>query len=304
MPITVTPSGEALGARIDGVDLSQPLTSDQKSFIEKVFLDYLVIAISGNPYGQHELTQFGELFGDLEISAAKSYHDQQFPHVNILSNIVIDGKPLGSPDAGQVWHTDMSYNCISGRATILHAHKVPSRDGQSLGNTQFRNMHRAYKALPISIRERIDKLEAVHSFEKVWQDMIAKGSKRPAFTEDQRRQKPAVVHPVVLLHPWTGKRALYVNRGMTESIVGMDKKEGETLLSLIIEHTEKKEFGYSHKWRTGDTLIWDNCASIHTATADYDRTMPRHMYRVQVLGNEELYRQRNILLGGRFHLHA
>ncbi len=304
MTITVTPSGAALGARIDGVDLSQPLTPEQKAFVEKAFLQHLVLTISGQPYGQEELTRFGELLGELELSAAKSFHDQQFPRVNVLSNIVVDGKPLGSADAGQVWHTDMSYNRIAGRATVLHAHKVPHRDGKPRGNTQFRNMQMAYENLPSAVRERIDAMEAVHSFEKVWQGMIDRGSNRPAFTQEQRTQKPAVVHPVVLAHPWTGKRALYVNRGMTDSIVGLPRQESDRLLSFLFDHSERTDFAYSHEWRVGDTLIWDNCASIHTATADYDTGTPRLMYRVQVLGNEDRYRQHNGTLGGRFAMQS
>ena len=298
---TVTPSGAALGARIDNIDLSQPLTDEQYAAIENAFHEHLVVCISGQPYDDVALTRFGQRLGPLEISVAKSFHHNQFPHVTVLSNLTIDGKPLGSSDAGQVWHTDMSYNRISGRASVLHSHQVPTRDGKPLGDTAFRNMYLAYEALSSGMRGRLDGREAVHEFEKIWSTMIASGSKRPPFTDAQRAEKPAVVHPVVLTHPWTGRKGLYVNRGVTQSIIGLPKAESDELLDFLFAHVEKPEFGYSHKWRVGDTLVWDNCASIHLATGGYDSSTPRLMHRVQVLGDEDRYRQHNPRLGGRLY---
>ena len=298
---TVTPSGTGIGARIDNVDLSKPLTDEEFDFCEEAFHDYLVVAISGRPYDDESLIRFGKRLGELEISVAKSFHHDSLPQVTVLSNLTINGKPLGSSDAGQMWHTDMSYNRISGRASVLHAHQVPMKDGKPLGDTAFHNMYQAYEVLPAHLRARLDGLDAVHEFEKLWLTMIANGSKRPPYTDAQRAEKPAVVHPVVLVHPWTGRKALYVNRGLTKSIIGLPQAESDELLDFLFEHTEKTDFEYRHKWRVGDTLVWDNCASIHLATGGYDSSTPRLMHRVQVLGNERLYRQRNKERGGRFY---
>ena len=293
MKPTVTPSGLGLGARIDNIDLSKPLTGEEFAFIEKAFHDNLVVAISGKSYDDESLVRFGKLLGELEISVAKSFHHDRIPWVTVLSNISVDGKPLGSSDAGQMWHTDMSYNRIAGRASVLHAHQVPIKDGKPLGDTAFHNMYMAYAALPAELRARLDTIDAVHEFEKLWLTMIAKGSKRPPYTDAQRAEKPAVVHPVVLTHPWTGRKALYVNRGLTKSIIGLPQAESDELLDFLFDHAEKPEFEYRHKWRVGDTLVWDNCASIHLATGGYDASTPRLMHRVQVLGDERLYRERN-----------
>ena len=175
------------------------------------------------------------------------------------------------------------------------------RDGKPLGDTAFGNMYQAYEALPADLQRRLDRLDAVHEFEKIWSTMIASGSKRPAFTDAQRAEKPAVVHPVVLVHPWTGRKALYVNRGVTQTIIGLARAESDELLAFLFDHAEQPEFAYAHKWRVGDTLMWDNCASIHLATGGYDSSTPRLMHRVQVLGDEALYRQRNSNRGGRLH---
>lgn len=301
MKPTVTPSGEALGARIDNIDLSKPLTDEEFDIFEKAFHEYGVVAISGKPYDDESLVRFGQRLGELEISVAKSFHHDRIPWVTVLSNMTVDGKPLGSSDAGQMWHTDMSYNRISGRATVLHAHKVPVKDGKPLGDTAFHNMYLAYAALPADLRARLDTMDAVHEFEKLWLTMIANGSKRPPYTDAQRAEKPPVVHPVVLTHPWTGRKALYINRGLTKSIIGLSKGESDELLDFLFNHVEKPDYEYRHKWRVGDTLVWDNCASIHLATGGYDTSTPRLMHRVQVLGNEQLYRQRNKERGGRFY---
>ena len=298
---TVTPSGAALGARIDNIDLSRPLTDATFDLVEKAFHEHLVIANSGQPYDDASLIRFGKRLGELEINVAKVFHQDRLPQVTVLSNLTVDGKPLGSADAGQMWHTDMSYNRISGRATVLHAHKVPVRDGKPLGDTAFRNLYQAYEALPAALRTRLDGLDAVHEFEKLWQTMIAKGSRRPPYTDAQRAEKPAVVHPLVLVHPWTGRRALYINRGLTKAIAGLPAGESDELLGFLFDHAEQPRFGYAHKWQVGDTLVWDNCASIHLATGGYDSSTPRLMHRVQVTGDESRYRLHNKERGGRLH---
>ena len=300
----VTPSGAALGARIDNVDLSRPLSAETFATVEQALHDHGVICVSGKPYDDTSLTRFGSMWGELELSVAKSFQDARFPSVTVLSNVPVDGKVPASADAGQAWHTDMSYNRIAGRVSVLHAHVIPMRESKPLGDTEFRSMAAAYEALPSAMKARLDSFEAVHEFEKIWDTMLGRGSKRPPFTDAQRAQKPPVVHPVVLVHPWTGRKALYVNRGLTRSIIGLSSAESDELLNFLFDHSEGAKFGYAHKWRAGDTLVWDNCASIHLATGGYDSSTPRVMHRVQVLGNEALYRQRNPSMGGRFHAQA
>ena len=191
MKPTVTPSGAALGARIDNIDVSQPLTDEEHAFIERAFHENLVVCLSGKPYDDLALTRFGRRFGELEVSVAKSFHHKEYPQVTVLSNLVVDGKPRGSSDAGQMWHTDMSYNRIAGRATILHAHQVPMRDGKPLGDTAFGNMYLAYEALPADLQRQIDSLDAVHEFEKLWLTMIANGTAASRPTTSAPRPTPA-----------------------------------------------------------------------------------------------------------------
>jgi len=298
--ISVNPSSEySFGCRIDGIDIGAGIDHHAYRVIEDALHRHLVVCVSGAPYGPEQLVSFGRWLGPLEISVARSFHHGSVPEVTVLSNRVIDGRAEGSSDAGQMWHTDMSYNRVAGRASVLHAHQVPMREGRALGDTAFRDMHAAYAALPEALRERLDSLEAVHEFEKIWNAMRTRGSPRPEYTDAQRRQKPSVVHPVVLRHPWTGRKGLYVNRGLTQRILGMTQPESDAMLEFLYAHTEDERFQYRHAWRVGDTLIWDNCATIHLATGGYGADTPRVMIRTQVLGDEDRYRQANGALGCR-----
>lgn len=298
--ITITPSPKyAFGCRIDGIDIGAGVDRDTAATIEEALNDHGVVCVSGQPYGPQELIDFSRNFGPLELNVAKTFHHGAYPEVNVLSNRIIDGKPEGAADAGQVWHTDLSYNRVVGRASILHAHMVPFKDGKALGDTAFRNMYMVYESLPPDIKARLEGKEACHEFEKMWNQMIAKGSKRAPFTDAQRAEKPPVVHPVFLTHPWTGRKCLFVNRGLTQFILGIPKKESDELLEFLFDFQEREDFAYLHEWRVGDTVIWDNCATIHCATGGYDATQHRVMIRTQVLGSEEKYKASNAPLGAR-----
>jgi taurine dioxygenase len=154
------------------------------------------------------------MFGELEINVANQFHEPGFPEVMVLSNMAAHGKPIGLADAGQGWHTDMSYSTETALANVLYAVKVPMREGRSLGETQFRNMHAAYADLPSPIKSRLQGRTATHDFAKFWDMMRARpGSKRAALTPEQRAKKPPVSQPIFRMHPITGRAVLYCNPG-------------------------------------------------------------------------------------------
>jgi taurine dioxygenase len=281
-----------LGARIDGVDLRAGLSEASFAEIEAAFDRHGVIAISDQHLGPAELVAFSRRFGPLEISVATSFRDDAVPEVTVLSNRKrADGKYVGSPDAGQGWHADLSYNDVPSRASILHAHQVPMRGGKPLGDTLFCGTAAAYEALDPALRERLKGLRAVHDFAKFYDYMIReKQSTRPPLTSAQRAEKPPVVHPLVLPHPRTGRLCLYADPGYTTRILGLSPTESDALLEFLFAHQTRAEFQYRHQWRVGDVLIWDNIATIHMATGGYRDDEPRHMLRAQVLGDPRAYR--------------
>jgi taurine dioxygenase len=228
---------------------------------------------------------FARRFGDLEVNVANLYYEPDFPEIMILSNQVRpDGKPVGLNDAGQGWHTDMSYSKDIALANVLHARAVPTRNGKPLGETQFRNMHAAYDELPDELKHKLEGRTATHDFEKFWEVMRQRpGSRRAALTEAQKRKKPPVSQPLVRIHPLTGRKVLYANPGYTMWIDGMDPQESGTILDYLFRHQERAEFLYAHQWSVGDVLMWDNIGTVHNAVADYMPQEPRYMRRAQVM---------------------
>ena len=169
------------------------------------------------------LRDFSLRFGSIQASVTGKFQDPQVPEVGILSNIVEDGKPIGIADAGQDWHTDMSYRDTMGFVNVLNAHKVPRRDGKPLGNTLFANMRAAYDKLDPALKDRLKGMTATHDFNKFWEGMLAKGSTRGPLTPEQRKSRPPSVHPIFLTHPITGQQVLYCNPGYAVRINELDE---------------------------------------------------------------------------------
>ena len=204
----------------------------------------------------------------------------------VLSNMVEDGRPLGLADAGQGWHTDMSYSRVIAFANVLYAIRVPKRDGKPLGATEFSSMHAAYEGLPQDVKFILNGKTIVHDFEKFWEKMRARqGSRRAPLAEAQRRAKPPVSHPAVLVHPLTGRKVLYANPGYSVRINELPPKESDALLEFLFAHQLKPEYRYVHQWEEGDVLLWEDIGTIHNAVADYRPDEPRLIKRCQVMAD-------------------
>jgi taurine dioxygenase len=281
----ITPSGETLGARIDGIDLAQPLSDQDIRTILRALGTHGVLCFPAQTCDIPAFAAFGRRFGDLEINVANLFHEDGFPEMMILSNMKDEaGKSLGAHDAGQGWHTDMSYSRDIALANILHAQRVPHRYGKPLGETQFRNMHAAYDDLPAELKRRLAGRTATHDFAKFWDMMRARpGSTRRPLTEEQRRRKPPVSQPLFRKHPITGRTVLYANPGYTMWIDGMEERESGEILDFLFRHQERAEYLYAHRWTEGDVLMWDNIGTVHNAVADYTADEPRYMRRLQVM---------------------
>jgi taurine dioxygenase len=201
------------------------------------------------------------------------------------------GKPIGLADAGQGWHTDMSYSTEIALANVLYALKVPMREGRPLGETQFRNMHAAYADLPSAIKSRLQGRTATHDFAKFWDMMRARpGSRRAALTPDQRAKKPPVSQPIFRMHPITGRTVLYCNPGYAMRIDALPEAESAELLAFLFAHQEQEKYFHAHRWAKGDLLMWDNVGTVHNAVADYGADEPRYMRRVQVMATKDYAR--------------
>jgi len=281
----IIPSGQTLGARIDNVDLANPLSEDSFRTVLRALGQYGVLCFPNQTFDTPQFRAFARRFGDLEVNVANLYYEAGFPDIMILSNqIGADGKPVGLNDAGQGWHTDMSYSKDIALANVLHAQAVPMRNGKSVGETQFRNMHAAYDELPDELKHKLEGRTATHDFEKFWEVMrLRPGSRRAKLTEEQKRKKPPVSQPLVRIHPITGRKVLYANPGYTMWIDGMDRDESDTIVEYLFRHQERADFLYAHRWAVGDVLMWDNIGTVHNAIADYTPQEHRYMRRAQVM---------------------
>ncbi len=285
--MNIIPSGDILGARVEGLDLSQVLSDEQFKTLEAALGRHGVLSYPEQVLSSQQLRDFAARFGTLEINVAGAYQDAKLPEVMILSNKVDEnGKPLGLSDAGQDWHTDMSYSKTIAFANVLYGLEIPHRNGEPLGNTVFCNMHAAYDELPTELKMRLDGMTITHDFAKFWEKMRAeRGSKRPPLTDAQRRAKPPVTHPVFLTHPITRKRVLYANPGYSMRINELSPEESEATLAFLFQHQLQEKYQHKHRWRVGDVLMWDNMGTLHNAIPDYTPQEHRYIKRCQVMAD-------------------
>lgn len=284
--LAITPSGATLGAAVAGFDLRLQMTDEEFAQLLWALAEFGVLRIPNQQIDAAALKRFAARFGSLEVNVANSFQEPGHPEIMILSNMKVDGRPIGFADAGQDWHTDMSYSREIAFANVLHAIRVPRRNDTALGATEFANMHAAYEDLPADLKRSLATATARHDFNKFWEEMRRRpGSARPPLTEAQRRQKPPVSHPVFLTHPVTGRKVLYANPGYTVRIEGMTERESAELLDFLFRHQLQPQFRYAHSWTENDVLIWDDIGTLHRAVADYRPDEPRLMKRCQVMAD-------------------
>ena len=283
----VVPSGESLGARIEGLNLAKALAPQELDVVVQALGKYGVLRFPRQELTGRELRDFSAQLGDLEINVGSAgYQEPGVPEVMILSNIVENGRPIGLADAGQGWHTDMSYNRMIAFANVLYGIKIPRRSGKTLGATQFANTQAAYADLPADVKRTLAGKTVLHDFEKFWEMMRReKGSTRPALTEAQRRAKPPVSHPVFLRHPLTGNMVLYANPGYAVRINELPQRESDEMLEFLFRHQLQEKYIYTSRWEEGDVLVWEDIGTIHNAVADYGPNEHRLVKRCQVMAN-------------------
>ena len=286
--ISVEPTGAVLGAAIRGVDLSKPMQDSDFAVILGALGRHGVLRFPDQDLGPGDVSRFSALFGEIQGNPiGKTDAKREFPEVGILSNARENGQYIGSPDAGQDWHTDMTYREVAGFVNVLYGVRIPMRDGKALGGTEFSNMHMVYDALPDDIKTRLDGAAGIHDFAKFWDHMRNdRNSPRPALTEEQRRMRPPVPHPIFLTHPITGRKVLYCNPGFTIRIEGMERAESDELLEFLFAFQLQDRFRHTHHWTEKDLLIWDNLGTIHRAIADYGPDEIRLIRRCQVMATK------------------
>jgi taurine dioxygenase len=283
--VKITPTADRpLHARIEGVDLSRPLSAEAFAEIEAALARHGVLSFPRQRLAPIEQKQFAERFGQLEINVANRFHEPGHPEMMILSNVRVGDAPIGLQDAGQGWHTDLSYGRTVGYTTMLHALEIPHRDGRPLGATEFASTTAAYDELPADLKTHLRGKTVLHDFDKFWEMMrTVKGSPRPPLTEAQRAARPPTSHPIFLKHPVSGRTILYANPGYAVRINELPTAESDRILAQLFEHQVQPPLVHRHEWAVGDVLIWDNLSTIHNAVSDYRPDERRLLKRCQTL---------------------
>jgi len=278
----VTPLSDALGAEVTGVDLT---VLDDALFekIHAAFLEYQLLCFRDQDLAPDIHVSFSKRFGAIESRPDRPFTYPGIPEVSVLSNRTEAGEPVGVINAGDFWHSDLSFGQIPCRTTFLHALEVAEEGG----DTEWANMYTAYDTLPEATRARIDGLKAIHVFDR---------RRNPRARVDAQFEKeadkvygipiPDATHPVVRTHPETGRKALYVSPRFVVGIKGMDDTAAQKLLDELFAHQIRPEFRYRHKWRQGDLLMWDNPCLIHIGRGNIKPPGIRHMHRTMVLGEQ------------------
>ena len=266
-----------LGAEISGLALNADMGEEVFRALYQAFLRYQVLLFPPQDLPPKRQVALARRFGEPQIHVMNQYHADGHPELYRLSNLDEQGKPTGNhPDKGTLaWHTDGSWQRQTGQATIIYGEVMPDRGGE----THFCDMYGAYERLDSRWRARIAGLRAVHNLDF---SRNRRHGEDP-LTDEQRRAKPPVDHPVVRTHPETGRKCLYLG-DHAEYILGMPYDDGRALIEELNALAIHPDLCYEHRWRTRELLIWDNRCVLHRATA-YDAVhQGRVIRRCTVLG--------------------
>lgn len=257
------PLSRAGGVSITGLDLSRPLLRSLREEIGKAFRDHSFLVFPDQRLTREQQFAFVANFGEIEAHGTGGGRVKRYATAHVISNLDSDGNPVdrsSSPVSNYHWHTDKAYYRMPPMLTALYAVELPPRGG----DTEIANAAMGYAALPEATKRLIAGLRVVF----YW-GAGAHNSGGAAGFPAERRQQPPVDHPLVRTHPETGKKALYLGNHASH-ILGMPEAEGRALLDELLAHTTKPEFVYTHRWRIGDLLIWDNRCLLHRAVANYE----------------------------------
>ncbi len=277
----VIPSGAALAADIQGVDLGSSLDPDTLKAIVDAWSQHLVLRFRGQQLTDPQLERFSALLGKLDaapIYTAGTRVNVDSDFVTVISNVKVDGKPIGDLGDGEsLWHTDMSYNPVPPMASALYALEVPGAGGE----TGFNNMYLAYETLPADLKRRVDRLECKHDASR-----NSTGGRRGDYPDvTNPKDAPGAVHPMVRTHPVSGRDALFLGRRLNAYIMGLSLEDSEALLNELWAHVTQDSLTWYQEWQVGDLILWDNRCVMHRRNA-FDGGKRRIMHRTQIAGDK------------------
>ena len=266
------------GAQIMNVDLAKSDDATLDAVVQAFNLHGAVVVRNQN-MSPDDLIRLLSKFGTPEGHTLKEFTLPGYPNIYILSNKVVNGKPIGAHNDGVGWHTDYSYKEYPVMCTMLYAVEVPAEGSDTL----LADLCAAYDALPAERRRQLDPLVLHHSYQHFMEN---REYGRMTLSPELKAENPDVFHPLIRAHPANGRRALWVSTGTVKEIVGMPNPEGLKLIDELVEFVTQDRFVYRHKWQVGDVLVWDNRCTLHTGTLYDDTKYFRVMHRLWVKGDK------------------
>ena len=274
MSLTITPISSALGAQIDGVDLTRPLSPQQRDAIEQALLEHQVIFFKDQSITPQQQARFAANFGDLHIHPIYPNVPEQ-PEVLVLDTAVTDVRD------NAVWHTDVTFLPTPALGAVLSAKQLPAFGGDTLWASGIA----AFEGLSRPLQVLLDGLTATHDFTKSFPlERFGSTPEDLQRWEQTRKNNPPLSHPVIRTHPVSGRKSLFVNEGFTTRINELSEAESEAILKLLFAHATRPEYTIRWRWQENDVAFWDNRVTQHYAVDDY-RPNRRVMHRATILGD-------------------
>lgn len=281
MALTITPlTARGFGAEVTGLDPG--LALDEATFrrVEQAWYDHAVLVFRGLDLTPAQHVAFTRRLGPLHVMVPLQYNLDGFPEVFVVGNAEEGGKAVGMRRAGWGFHSDGEDKAVPNAGSFLVAVTVPPEGGDTL----FADMQAAWHALPEATRATLTGRRA--RFSRIEMHHVHYPH-LPPLTEQQKRDRPDVWHPVARRHPRTGRTALYIGRWAVE-IEGMDAAEGKALIDELCAFAQRPEFLYRHAWRPGDGVLWDNRVTQHCGTPFDEARHTRRMHRTTLEGEVPL----------------
>lgn len=273
---------DALGAEVTGIQVNA-LDAASVEVARAAFHEHSVLVFRDQKLTPEEHIEFSRNFGDLAIHISARYLLPDHPEILVLSNGKENGEFIGVENAGDYWHSDLSYMEKPSLGSMLYALEVPEIGG----DTEWSNMYQAYDALSDNLKARIDGLKARHTFNRFRNSRveIPEAHRKGAKEHYDKVTPDDAVHPVARTHPVTGRKALFISPRFTIGIEDLPEEEGQVLLDELIAHATQPEFIYRHSWLKGDLVFWDNRCTVHLACRGVPPDQLRHMHRTTVAGD-------------------
>ena len=277
MVLTVTPSGQACGARVEGIDLTQELSNAQVSELRQLWLEHKVIALPNQPLMPEDLERVAQYFGEVG-------EDPFFGHIDGYPNICAIQRDADekTPIFAEIFHTDWSFMDVPPAGTALFGITIPPHGGDTL----FSDQVKAYEEMPDELRERVEGLTAIHSAARGYAPDGAYGdgdqaSGRSMQIRPSEKARETCSHPLVRVHHETGTKALFSSAAYIQGFEGMSPEDAEALIMELYVYQTQEKFQYRHKWEKDMLVIWDNRSLLHSATGGFDG-YDRLLHRVTI----------------------